>query len=213
MTPDGLSPVMPDYRRPEMPEQSSQGLPLPGWPMGTTWIAYVGQPVGGAVGGIAPTPKYENVVEVVARTGTYHPAWHEGGIPQRNLQQLTAERTVRQDFLSAWRYRASLWEVYVAVRSRGSHIVDHMKRDYLSRGGWISGVRVPPPPPPPPAGARGPCSECRCPGRANRWSPPRSMVWERHRHQQGRAACGMLKPPSRCHLLGRCPMVHDGTST
>ena len=53
MTSDGLSPLMPDYRSPEMPEYNEEGLPLPGWLMGATWIEYVGQPVGGAVGGIA----------------------------------------------------------------------------------------------------------------------------------------------------------------
>ena len=69
---------------------------------------------------------------VVARTGTYHPAWHtERGIPERYLQQLAAERAIRHDFLSTWQHcGASLKEVYVAVKSRGAHIVDHMYRDY-----------------------------------------------------------------------------------
>ena len=111
MTSDGLSLLMPDYRRPEIPEYNDHGLPLPGWRLGATWIAYVGQPVGGAVGGIAPTPEYQNVVEVVARTRTYHPTWHVGGIPERYLHQLVAHRAIRHDFLSTWQYRASLCEV------------------------------------------------------------------------------------------------------
>ena len=67
-----------------------------------------------------------------------------GGIPEWCRQQLAEDRKVRQDFLSTWRYRASFWEVYVAVEN--SNIVDHMKQDYQSRGGWAAGVRVPLPP-------------------------------------------------------------------
>ena len=64
---------------------------------------------------------------------------------ERYRQQLAAERTVRRDFLGAWWYRASLSDVYEAVKD--SNIVDHIEQDYLSRG-WLSGMRVPPPPAP-----------------------------------------------------------------
>ena len=91
------------------------------------------------------------MVEVVARTGMYHPAWHmERGIAERYLEQLAAELAIRHDFLSTWQHcGASLKEVYVALKSRGVHIVDHMYRDYRSHRGWLAGLRVPPRCPPP----------------------------------------------------------------
>ena len=48
----GMSPVLTDYHRALEPAYNNQGLPFSGWPLGATWIAYTGQSVRGAVGGI-----------------------------------------------------------------------------------------------------------------------------------------------------------------
>jgi hypothetical protein len=63
--------IRPDYVLPDNRTHPDDGLPCPGWPRGATWVAHVGQPVQGPLGGfLSPADgHYRDVVEVTARTG------------------------------------------------------------------------------------------------------------------------------------------------
>ena len=49
---------VPQYPRPESPHWPDMGLPPPGWPLGASWIAHVGQPIGGALGGLTVNARH-----------------------------------------------------------------------------------------------------------------------------------------------------------
>ena len=90
------------------------------------------------------------MVEVVSRTGTYHPAWQrERGIPPRYLQQLAAERAQRNAYLeTARQYDTTVQDAYDHMMTTGEAIPDVMRMDYVSHRAWVTGMRVPPPLPP-----------------------------------------------------------------
>ena len=89
--------IRPDYVLPDNRTHPDDGLPCPGWPRGATWVAHVGQPVQGPLGGfLSPADgHYRDVVEVTARTGHYGPVWHRLGVPANLARILSEERQAR----------------------------------------------------------------------------------------------------------------------
>ena len=116
------------------------------------------------------------------------------------------ERAIRRDLLSAGKHcGASLQEVYVEVRDRGAHVVDHMYRDYQSHKVWLAGMECPPRCPLP---GHSPRTFLRAeihthgaqPGRLSLACYPRhpgQALLRGHTGRQGRWESSMLKPPSR----------------
>ena len=141
--------IRPDYIRPNLRARPDKGLPPPGWPRGVTWVARVGQPVQGPLGGLL-TPadgSYRDAVEVTARTGRYEPEWHRLGVPVDLARLLSEEREGRTLLL---RGRTDVQTIaYVGVTYQGARPEDSMDRLYrdLRRTEVGNGYPVPPPRP------------------------------------------------------------------
>ena len=133
---------IPQYRRPENPHWPDMGLPPPGWPLGASWIAHVGQPIGGALGGLRVDARHQDVVEVVARTGLYDPKWHRDGIPAPYAKQLKQDRDLKVWLMDRRRGPVPLSDLYPTMAA--NEIPDLMRRAYLERG-YMAGHRLPPP--------------------------------------------------------------------
>ena len=133
---------IPQYRRPENPHWPDMGLPPPGWPLGASWIAHVGQPIGGALGGLRVDARHQDVVEVVARTGLYDPKWHRDGIPAPYANQLKQERDLKMWLMDRRKELAPLSDLYPTMAT--NEIPDLLRRAYLERG-YLAGRRLPPP--------------------------------------------------------------------
>ena len=138
-----------DYVRPDHHEDPDEGLPPPGWPLGLTWMAHVGQPVQGPLGGIL-TPadgNYREVVEVTARTGQYDAGWHQSGIPGDFARHLSGERSERTRLL---RGRTDVQTIaYLGLSYRGVRPADILDQVYQHHRRTGVGVGYPVPPPKP----------------------------------------------------------------
>ena len=113
---------------------------------------------------------------------------------------------------------------------RNSNIVDFMKQDYLTRGGWAGGIMVPPPLPtghvqqmpaglapsavPRPQNLPKPAAGHllpSIPGRGHQRPPPQPIVRERRRPWLGEEVRSVLQPRAGRYLVNKCPPVNRGT--
>ena len=133
---------VPQYRRRASPHWPDMGLPPAGWPLGASWIAHVGQPIGGAIGGLTVDARHQDMVEVVARTGLYDQKWHCDGIPAPYANQLRQERDLRMWLMDRRRGLAPLSDLYLTMATNEIPVL--MRRAYLDRG-YLAGRQLPPP--------------------------------------------------------------------
>ena len=141
--------IRPEYVLPDNRTHPDDGLPRPGWPRGVTWVAHVGQPVQGPLGGrLSPADgHYRDVVEVTARTGHYGPVWHRLGVPTNLARILSEERQARALLIKG---RTSVETIaYLRIAYQKARPEDPMERLYHDRLRTEAGNGYPVPPPRP----------------------------------------------------------------
>ena len=132
----------PQYHSPTNSSWNDQGLPPPRWPLGASWIAFVGQPVQGALGRLAVNTRHQDLVEVVARTRQYREEWHRDRVPAPYTQQLQRKRKLKRWLLVDRHGQHLLADLYPTMQTKD--IPDLMIRTWLKQG-YLNGHPVPPP--------------------------------------------------------------------